>query len=212
MTSLRLSSRHALECSRMFQSDLLKLLEGSRTTLGAGIDYHRTISWHGMIHFLFHPYPSSRFHSNDSSTIHLEMMSFPSSILFQKQGRFWDYLLLIFRSNCMHSSTFVTVVLFLFTQTIGKHVFGEGEYLNIKVNGLRSSKTLIPYDYYSLPFPKVSFVDLYNVQPKQVIPRDTNLGEMLAANSIKNSLYDVQLGTNRTCMRTSALFPFILQV
>lgn len=63
----------------------------------------------------------------------------------------------------MHSSTFVTIVLFLFAQTIGKHVFGEDEYLNIKVNGLHSSKTLIPYDYYSLPFPKVSFVDLFNV-------------------------------------------------
>ena len=36
-----------------------------------------------------------------------------------------------------------------------KHAFKQDDILNIKVNGLHSSKTFIPYEYYHLPFPKV---------------------------------------------------------
>ena len=81
------------------------------------------------------------------------------------------------------------------------HVFAAGEYLNIKVNGLRSSKTFVSYDYYSLPFPKVQFIAFFHVQPKEVISRRTNLGELLSVNAIKSSVYNVQLGYNQTCMR-----------
>ena len=51
-----------------------------------------------------------------------------------------------------------TSIIILIGQANCMHVFAAGEYLNIKVNGLRSSKTLVSYDYYSLPFPKVNFV------------------------------------------------------
>ena len=36
-----------------------------------------------------------------------------------------------------------------------KHAFKADDPLNLRVNGLHSLKTLIPYDYYYLPFPKV---------------------------------------------------------
>ena len=36
-----------------------------------------------------------------------------------------------------------------------KKVYKEGDVLNMFVNGLTSSKTHIPYEYYHLPFPKV---------------------------------------------------------
>ena len=39
-----------------------------------------------------------------------------------------------------------------------KHAFKVGDPLNLRVNGLRSLKTLVPYDYYYLPFPKVALL------------------------------------------------------
>lgn len=39
-----------------------------------------------------------------------------------------------------------------------KHAFKEGDAINLKVNGLSSSKTHIPYEYDYLPFPMVCFV------------------------------------------------------
>lgn len=36
-----------------------------------------------------------------------------------------------------------------------KNSFKVGDLINLKVNGLSSSKTHIPYEYYYLPFPKV---------------------------------------------------------
>ena len=39
-----------------------------------------------------------------------------------------------------------------------KQVYKEGDQMNMKVNGLSSSKTHIPYEYYYLPFPKVTSV------------------------------------------------------
>lgn len=39
-----------------------------------------------------------------------------------------------------------------------KHAFKADDPLNLRVNGLHSMKTLIPYDYYYLPFPKVTLL------------------------------------------------------
>lgn len=36
-----------------------------------------------------------------------------------------------------------------------RQTYKEGAQLNMKVNGLSSTKTHIPYEYYYLPFPKV---------------------------------------------------------
>ena len=36
-----------------------------------------------------------------------------------------------------------------------KHSFKEGDVINLKVNGLSSAKTHIPYEYDYLPFPMV---------------------------------------------------------
>ena len=58
----------------------------------------------------------------------------------------------------MSVSLLFTSIIILIGQANCMHVFAAGEYLNIKVNGLRSSKTFISYDYYSLPFPKVYLI------------------------------------------------------
>lgn len=48
--------------------------------------------------------------------------------------------------------------------TSSKHAFKEGDAINLKVNGLSSSKTHIPYEYDHLPFPMVGSVfGSYNV-------------------------------------------------
>ena len=39
-----------------------------------------------------------------------------------------------------------------------KHSFKEGDSINLKVNGLSSSKTHIPYEYDYLPFPMVGCI------------------------------------------------------
>lgn len=39
-----------------------------------------------------------------------------------------------------------------------KNSFKVGDLINLKVNGLSSSKTHIPYEFYYLPFPKVCTV------------------------------------------------------
>jgi transmembrane 9 superfamily member 2/4 len=49
------------------------------------------------------------------------------------------------------------------------------------VNKLTSTKTQIPYDYYSLPFCK----------PKKAGLQSENLGEMLSGDRIENSVYKV---------------------
>ncbi|EOD32416.1 hypothetical protein EMIHUDRAFT_468029 [Emiliania huxleyi CCMP1516] len=59
------------------------------------------------------------------------------------------------------------------------------EYLdNEKVNKLSSTKTQLPYDYYSLPF----------CRPAEVVNKMENLGEVLHGSVIKNSAYDISMG------------------
>ena len=61
----------------------------------------------------------------------------------------------------LRSSIVVLIVLGLVNASLfssSKHSFKEGDAINLKVNGLSSSKTHIPYEYDYLPFPMVCFV------------------------------------------------------
>lgn len=53
-----------------------------------------------------------------------------------------------------------------------------------QVNKLSSTKTQLPYDYYSLPF----------CRPAEVVNKMENLGEVLHGSVIKNSAYDISMG------------------
>ena len=62
--------------------------------------------------------------------------------------------------------------------------YSDGERVEIKVNKLSSTKTQLPYDYYSLPFCK----------PAEIVNKIENLGEVLHGSVIQNSAYDVYMG------------------
>lgn len=56
----------------------------------------------------------------------------------------------------------------------------QGDSLFVKVNKLSSTRTQLPYEYYSLPF----------CQPKQgIVNVAENLGEVLRGDRIENSAY-----------------------
>ena len=64
-----------------------------------------------------------------------------------------------------------------------------------QVNKLSSTKTQLPYDYYSLPF----------CRPAEVVNKMENLGEVLHGSVIKNSAYDISMGKTEfrvLCKRT----------
>ena len=58
----------------------------------------------------------------------------------------------------------------------------QGDKLNLKVNKLSSTKTQLPYEYYSIPY----------CQPDPIVSSAENLGEVLRGDRIENSLYEVQ--------------------
>lgn len=65
-------------------------------------------------------------------------------------------------------------------------VFGssyvQGDPLNVKVNKLTSTKTQLPYSFYSLPY----------CRPEHIIDSAENLGEVLRGDRIENSPYEVK--------------------
>ena len=67
---------------------------------------------------------------------------------------------------------------------VAPHEFADGERVEIKVNKLSSTKTQMPYDYYSLPFCK----------PDLSTSAIENLGEVLHGSVIQNSPYDIFMG------------------
>merc|ERR1719316_2531003 len=67
---------------------------------------------------------------------------------------------------------------------VALHEFVQDERVEIKVNKLSSTKTQLPYDYYSLPFCK----------PAEIVNKIENLGEVLHGSVIQNSAYDVYMG------------------
>jgi len=67
---------------------------------------------------------------------------------------------------------------------VSPHEYADGERVEIKVNKLSSTKTQMPYDYYSLPFCK----------PEEQTSAVENLGEVLHGSVIQNSPYGIYMG------------------
>lgn len=59
----------------------------------------------------------------------------------------------------------------------------QGDDLKVKVNKLTSTKTQLPYSFYSLPF----------CRPEKILDSAENLGEVLRGDRIENSPYVVSV-------------------
>ena len=64
----------------------------------------------------------------------------------------------------------------------------QGDKLYLKVSKLSSTKTQLPYEYYSIPY----------CRPDEIVANAENLGEVLRGDRIENSPYEV--GTWRLSM------------
>lgn len=58
----------------------------------------------------------------------------------------------------------------------------QGDPLKVKVNKLTSTRTQLPYSYYSLPY----------CRPSKIVDSAENLGEVLRGDRIENSPYEVR--------------------
>ncbi|KAE8677816.1 Transmembrane 9 superfamily member 6 [Hibiscus syriacus] len=67
--------------------------------------------------------------------------------------------------------------------------FQKGDPLLVKVNKLTSTKTLLPYSYYSLPY----------CQPEHILDVAENLGEILPGDRIENSPYVFKMREPQMC-------------
>ncbi|KAJ1413108.1 Nonaspanin [Sesbania bispinosa] len=67
--------------------------------------------------------------------------------------------------------------------------FIKGDTLQVKVNKLTSTKTQLPYSYYSLPY----------CAPKKIQDSAENLGEVLRGDRIENSLYEFKMREPQMC-------------
>ena len=65
----------------------------------------------------------------------------------------------------------------------------QGDKLFLKVNKLSSTKTQLPYEYYSIPY----------CRPSKIVPNAENLGEVLRGDRIENSPYEVGIWRCRCC-------------
>jgi transmembrane 9 superfamily protein 2/4 len=67
--------------------------------------------------------------------------------------------------------------------------FQKEDPLNVKVNKLTSTKTQLPYSYYSLPY----------CRPKNIVDSRENLGEVLRGDRIENSHYEFKMRHPQMC-------------
>ncbi|RAL37722.1 hypothetical protein DM860_000416 [Cuscuta australis] len=67
--------------------------------------------------------------------------------------------------------------------------FQKGDPLKVKVNKLASTRTQLPYSYYSLPYCK----------PDRIVDSAENLGEVLRGDRIENSVYEFRMREPQMC-------------
>jgi transmembrane 9 superfamily protein 2/4 len=67
--------------------------------------------------------------------------------------------------------------------------FKKGDVIYPKVNKLSSTRTQLPYEYYSLPY----------CRPAKIVPFAENLGEVLRGDRIENSLYQLAARSDEQC-------------
>ena len=83
--------------------------------------------------------------------------------------------------------------------------FEKEEKIEIKAVKMTSSKTQLPYEYYSLPMCKPETVCRHikviqcSIFIFQVIYQTENLGEVLRGDRIVNSLYDIHVDKSEVC-------------
>ena len=61
--------------------------------------------------------------------------------------------------------------------------------LLVQVNKLTSTKTQLPYEWYSLPF----------CRPEEILSKAENLGEVMRGDKIENSLYEIKMNMEESC-------------
>lgn len=67
--------------------------------------------------------------------------------------------------------------------------YAKGDKLFLKVNKLSSTKTQLPYEYYSIPY----------CRPSKIVPNAENLGEVLRGDRIENSPYEIEIRVDQQC-------------
>ena len=71
----------------------------------------------------------------------------------------------------------------------GPIAYGEGDVVNINVNGLHSIKNIVPYDYYYAPF----------CRPDVLVGRHETIGEILSGENQRSSPYYVNMMLDDNC-------------
>jgi transmembrane 9 superfamily protein 2/4 len=107
--------------------------------------------------------------------------------------------------SCCLKATVVVVVLTMIVAIrgalSGSHVYipgmlpvehFDGERVNIIVNSLRSLMTVVPYDYYHLPFCRSAQVQGASAE---------SIGQILAGDRMETSVYNPLLRVNQTCVK-----------
>ncbi|GAA0158142.1 transporter [Lithospermum erythrorhizon] len=99
-------------------------------------------------------------------------------------------------SGCCKISAFLILVLLslnvvqsFYLPGVAPQDFLTGDELNVKVNKLTSTKTQLPYSFYSLPF----------CHPKVIVDSRENLGEVLRGDRIENSPYVFRMRDPQSC-------------
>ena len=72
---------------------------------------------------------------------------------------------------------------------VAPHEYLKGDRVELKLNKLASTKTQLPYEWYSLPF----------CRPEKVEHVAENLGEVLRGDRILNSPYDIRMHVPESC-------------
>lgn len=80
---------------------------------------------------------------------------------------------------------------FVYIPNAVARTFPDGSLLNVTVNSLRSIATLVPYDYYHLPF----------CTPKSWVTLGESIGQILVGDAMQTSLYQFSMRVNQSCVR-----------
>ena len=78
----------------------------------------------------------------------------------------------------------------IFLPGIAPRSFAETDPVKLYVSKLSSTKTQIPYDYYSLPY----------CRPSSFVFETENLGEVISGDHIENSIYSLEMKSDKTCI------------
>ena len=94
----------------------------------------------------------------------------------------------------LHLWIFLSLLLFphvrsFYLPGVAPQDFNKGDPLKVKVNKLTSTKTQLPYSYYSLPY----------CRPETIVDSAENLGEVLRGDRIENSPYVFKMREPQMC-------------